>query len=211
MILIPPNLARLKFARRSEIAIFTQFKKTMQINHIPSFWLLDVTATTTKVKGPDGYIFLIGLAVLIALPLLYLAFRSVFGKKRPATSQSKQGFWTRKKVTVELEKDRMYYPDTIRLTVKNIGKTDVDLDRPLLIFRNFWTKRKFRLKGTARYNFYPLLLEPGKTHDLAIDLNHFYRHDKRLKRYPRITLVVSDVNGKKFPAKSVMLRKTLFR
>lgn len=211
MIPMPLNLARLKFARRSEIAIFTQFKETMQINHIPSFWLLDVTATTTKVKGPDGYIFLIGMAVLIALPILYFAYRSAFGKKRPASSHTKPRFWARKKVTVVLEKDRMYYPDTLSLIVKNTGKTDVDLDRPLLIFRNFWTKRKFRLKGTARYSFYPLLLEPGKTHELAIDLNHFYRHDKRLKRYPRITLVVSDVNGKKFPPKSVMLRKTLFR
>lgn len=183
----------------------------MQINHILVFWVLDVTATTTKVKGPDGYIFLIALAILIILPVLYLAFRKTVRKKRPNNGQRKQGFWSRKKVTIELEKDRLYYPDTIRLIVKNTGKSDVDLDRPLLIFRNFWSKRKFRLKGTQRYSFYPLLLEPGKIHDLAIDLNHFYRHDKRLKRYPRITLVVSDVSGKKFPPKSIMLRKTLFR
>lgn len=183
----------------------------MQINHIPGFWVLDVTATTTRVQGPDGYIFLIGLAVLIILPLLYLVYRKTFGKNRSVGNKRKQGFWTRKKVTIELEKDRLYYPDTIRLIVRNTGKSDVDIDRPLLIFRNFWSKRKFRLKGTQRYSFYPLLLEPGKTHDLSIDLNHFYRHDKRLKRYPRITLVVSDVSGKKFSPKSIMLRKTLFR
>lgn len=152
---------------------------------------------------------LISIGIILVLPIIYFLHR-FFWKSKNKTSTSKP-LWTRKRVFIELQKDRKYYPDIIKMTVRNTGKSDVDLDQPLLIFRNFWTKRKFKLKGTSRYSFYPLLLEPGKMHDLTIDLNHFYRHDKRLKRYPRITLVVSDVNGKRFAPRSIMLRKTLFR
>lgn len=152
---------------------------------------------------------LITIGIILVLPIIYFLYR-IFRNKKNKTSTSKP-LWTRKRVFIELQKDRKYYPDFIKMTIRNTGKSDVDLDQPLLIFRNFWTKRKFKLKGTSRYSFYPLLLEPGKMHDLTIDLNHFYRHDKRLKRYPKITLVVSDVNGKRFAPQSIMLRKTLFR
>jgi hypothetical protein len=172
------------------------------------FIFLDVTAAI-EVKGPDGFPFLIALLVFLVLPILFFSLRAI--RNRGKTNQKSGSFFVRKKIIVVLEKDRKYYPDQIRVSVKNTGTKDVDLDQPLLIFRNFWSKRKFRLKGTNRYNFYPLLLEPGKSHDLTIDLNHFYRHDRRLKRFPRITLQVSDVSGKRFSPTSIMLRKTLFR
>lgn len=172
------------------------------------FIVLDVASAVT-VKGPDGYALLWALLFLLGLPVLYFLIRLLGNRKRGARSAG--SVWVRKKISIEVQKDRKYYPDFIRIQVKNTGKKDIDLAQPLLIFRNFWTKRKFRLKGTNRYSFYPLLLEPGRSHDLSIDLNHFYRHDKRLKKYPRITIVVSDVQGKTFPARSIMLRKTLFR
>lgn len=164
---------------------------------------------TVEVKGPDGIVFLISLAILFIIPAIYFIFR--YFRKNRIQSTASSTIFSRKKITIELEKDRKYYPDFVKISIKNTGKKDIDLDQPLLIFRNFWTKRKFKLKGTNRYSFYPLLLEPGKTHDLTIDLNHFYRHDKQLKRYPQITVMVFDVNGKKFPPRSIMLRKTLFR
>jgi hypothetical protein len=97
------------------------------------------------------------------------------------------------------------------MKVKNIGNTDIDLDKPLLILDNFWLKRKFRLKGMENRTFYPLFLEKGKTHTLNIDLNRFYMHDKKLKKYPKIVLVLSDVKGKRLGSKSVYLRKTLVK
>ncbi len=164
---------------------------------------------TVEVKGPDGIIFLIVISILFVLPVIYFLFR--FLRRNRKQTINSAPLFGRKKISISLEKDRKYYPDFIKITIKNTGKKDVDLDHPMLIFRNFWTKRKFKLKGTNRYSFYPLLLEPGKTHDLTIDLNHFYRHDKRLKRYPQVTVLVSDVSGKKFSPRSIMLRKTLFR
>jgi hypothetical protein len=180
----------------------------MLLLYMYQFIISDISPSV-GVKGPDGLALLIAIGILLVFPVIYFLYW-YFRKSKNKTTTS-QPFWSRKRVVIELQKDRKYYPDFIKMTVRNTGKSDVDLDQPLLIFRNFWTKRKFKLKGTSRYSFYPLLLEPGRKHDLTIDLNHFYRHDKRLKKYPRITLVVSDVNGKKFAPQSIMLRKTLFR
>jgi hypothetical protein len=171
--------------------------------------LLDITKPAVEIKGPDGYIFFVVIVILLIIPLLFLLIR--FLRQNKTSARKGSSLWSRRKISLQLQKDRKYYPDQIRVTVKNTGSLDIDLTQPLLIFRNFWTKRKFRLKGTNRYSFYPLLLEPGKEHDLTIDLNNFYRHDRRLKKYPQITVVISDVTGKTFPSQSIMLRKTFFR
>ena len=59
--------------------------------------------------------------------------------------------------------------------------------------------------------FYPLYLEKGKNHTLDIDLYRFYRHDKGLKKYPKVKIVVFDVKGRRLAGKAVFLRKTLFK
>ncbi len=164
--------------------------------------------SAVTVKGPDGYA-LIGILIVIALPVLIYFLvnwlRNKGTRKTKASSRFGKGQYS-----VTLEKNKIYFPDFLKLTVKNTGKTDVDLDRPLLVFSNFWLKRKFRLKGTNGYHFYPLLLEPGKIHELTIDLGHFYRHDSHLKRFSRVTVTISEVSGKHTVSQSVKLRKTLF-
>ena len=119
----------------------------------------------------------------------------------------------RKKTRVEMEftKNRLYFPDFLTLVIRNTGTADVDIERPLMIFKSLLMKRKFRLKGLAGYHFYPLYLSAGNEHTLQIDLNRFYQHDKHLKRYPEISVEIYSVKGKKLGRKSVMLRKTLFR
>ena len=96
----------------------------------------------------------------------------------------------REKIRIQLEKDRLYFPDNIKLQLKNSGNIDIDLDRPLLIFDSFWLKRKFKLKGIESRILYPLYLDKGSTHWLNIDLNHFYSYDKKLKKYSKITIKI---------------------
>jgi hypothetical protein len=96
------------------------------------------------------------------------------------------------------------------LRIDNIGKYDVDLDRPLLSFENSYTERKFRLRGTNRYHFYPLYLDAGKAHTLDIDLRQFYQYDRKLKRLPKVTVTIFDVQNRRLGKKSIRLRKTLF-
>lgn len=152
---------------------------------------------------PDGDKIVWVLLILLAVIILWVVFRKKGNKKQP--------LFVRQKIKTELEKDRLYYPDNIKLTVKNIGNVDIDLDRPLLIFDNFWLKRKFRLKGMENRTFYPLYLVKNYTHTLNIDLNHFYSYDRKLKRYPKVKVVLFNVKGRRLGSNLVYLRKTLIK
>ena len=143
--------------------------------------------------------------------LIFIVVIALLGKKKRKGKKIKGPFIKKRKLKIELGKDALYYPDTLELMVRNHGNTDLDLDKPLLVFDNFWLKRKFRIKGMDNHTFYPLYLEQGKTHQLQIDLNRFYSHDKSLKKYPKAKITVFDVKGKRLGSKSVYLRKTLFK
>jgi hypothetical protein len=153
--------------------------------------------------GPDGDKIVWVMLILAAVIIISV----VFSKR----GKGKQPLIALQRIKIDLQKDRLYYPDNIKLTVKNTGNADIDLDRPMLIFDNFWLKRKFRLKGMESRSFYPLYLEKGKTHDLNIDLNHFYSYDRKLKRYPKIKLILFNLKGKRLDSNSVYLRKTLVK
>lgn len=156
---------------------------------------------------PEGGKLIWGLLIFGLAGILFFLFR----KKEKKTKPTKKPFFQQKRVKIELEKDRLYYPDSLKLTVKNSGNTDLDLDGPLFTLDNFWLKRKFKLKGMGNRTFYPLYLEKGKTHTLQIDLNRFYSHDKSLKKFPKAKVSIFDVKGKRIGSKSVYLRKTLFK
>lgn len=156
-----------------------------------------------NVVGPDGGKLLWLLGILLLLVVLVLVLMKKGNKKRP--------LFAREKVKIELGKDRLYYPDYLTLNVKNTGNTDIDLDRPLLVFDSFWLKRKFRLSGTNNRVFYPLYMTKGYNHTLNIDLNHFYSYDKKLRRYPKVKITILNVKGKHLGSSSIYLRKTLIK
>jgi hypothetical protein len=122
----------------------------------------------------------------------------------------KRFFLRKHNLSLTLDKNKLYHPEFLRMSVRNSGKTDVDIDRPMLIFSWYLLQRKFKLKGTEGYHFYPLLLEPGKVHELSIDLGHFYRYDAHLKKFPKVTIAVKSVDGSCSVKKSIRIRKTLF-
>ncbi len=171
----------------------------------PFGYLLQVTGV--NVKGPDGYAFL-GILIALLLPIL-IYFTIRFSGKRGKTTE-KRFFLRKHTLLLTLDKNKLYHPETLRMSVRNKGKTDVDIDRPMLVFSWYLLHRKFKLKGTEGYHFYPLLLEPGKVHELSIDLGHFYRYDPHLKKFPKITIVVNSVDRSCSVKKSVRIRKTLF-
>ena len=172
------------------------------------FLLLIIFLSTLKLSaqnevGPDGYKILWVLIILVVVTVLLFVFKKKGNKKQP--------LFTREKVKIELEKNRLYYPDYLILNIKNTGNTDIDLDRPLLVFDNFWLKRKFRLKGTENRIFYPLYMVKGYNHTLNIDLDHFYSYDKKLKRYPKVKISIFNVKGRQLGSNSIYLRKTLIK
>ncbi len=158
--------------------------------------------------GPEGYkLFWVFLVVAAITAVLAFSIKPS-GKTR---EKKRKPLFKHLKVQIELSKDALYYPDSLRLSVKNTGNSDIDLDQPLLEFDNFWLKRKFKIKGMENRTFYPLFLEKGKSHTLQIDLTRFYGHDKSLKKYPKAKIYLRDVSGKKLGSKAVYLRKTLIK
>lgn len=157
--------------------------------------------------GPEGDKLIWFFFVLLGLALVFILFR----KKDKNTAKVKRPLFQYRKIKIELGKDSLYYPDSLNLKVTNTGSMDIDLDKPVLVFDNFWLKRKFKLKGMGNRTFYPLYLEKGKTHSLQIDLSGFYSHDKLLKKFPKAKVSLFDVKGKRLGSKSVFLRKTLFK
>lgn len=153
--------------------------------------------------GPDGDKLLWILLILVLAILAWLRF----GKK----SKKGKPLFKRESVKISLEKNKLYFPDSLKLSITNTGNVDLDLDRPVLTFDKFWIKRNFKLKGIDKRELYPLYLEKGKTHTLNIDLNHFYSYDKKLKGYSKIKIALTNVKNKKLGAKSVYTRKTLIK
>ena len=180
----------------------------MEKTIIPCCLFIFLLVPEERVIGPEGYKLLITFLIIVVIVLSFV-IRSRLRKNKKYTRFR----IIKKKVRVETElsKNRVYFPDFLTLTIKNTGKADVDIDRPLLVFESLFMKRNFRIKGTDGYHFYPLYLESGKTHNLRIDLSRFYQHDKHLKRFPKVSVTLFSVQGKKLGRRSVMLRKTLFR
>lgn len=143
--------------------------------------------------------------ILLAGVLLLVGIRFLIRRIKYTNWSVKQ------KVRVEIGKSRLYYPEFIALTLTNTGSSDIDIDRPLLVFDNWWLKRKFRISGVEGRQVYPLFLEKGKSHSLNIDLSPFYGYDRKLKGYPKINIIIYNVKGKYLGKHSVFLRKTFFK
>jgi hypothetical protein len=188
------------------VLLLQQILRMKQVLIVLFLMIFSVSAMAQNEVGPEGHK-LIWFALVFAIAGIVAFFWANLGKSKPGF---KIPFFNKPKVHVELTKDRLYYPDYLELTVTNTGKTDVDIDTPLLVFSGMWYSRKFKLRGTNNNHYYPLYLMQGQNHTLNIDLNRFYGFDKTLKRLPRVKVVVSDVNGKKLGSRKVLLRKTLF-
>jgi hypothetical protein len=142
---------------------------------------------------------LVALMIVAVLPLiLFLLIRRLILKPK-------------KILEITLDKDRLYLPRTLYLTIKNTGKEPVDINRPLLVFSQFFIRRKLKVKGSEGHLYYPLFLDPGMSHELSIDMNSFFQYDSSLKKYSRITVHISDVKGQISASKSIAVRKSLFR
>ncbi len=156
--------------------------------------------------GPEGY----KLAWLLIFVAAGILIALIFIGRKQGSGGISIKFPMRKKVTVELKKDRLYYPRYLELTITNNGKADVDIATPMLLLSSIWVTRRFKLKGTNKNWYYPLYLAKDQSHSLKIDLHRFYGFDRTLKRLPRARIIVKDVKGRNLGSKKVLLRKTLF-
>jgi len=118
-------------------------------------------------------------------------------------------FMSKVKLDVTLEKDKLYRPHFLTMTIQNIGKQEADLNAPIIEFRKIWTTRKFKVNGIRGQQVYPLLLYPGITHELEIETNTFYQYDREIKSYYWARIFVSDIEGHRWKSNRVKLRQSL--
>lgn len=107
---------------------------------------------------------------------------------------------------ISLDKDQRFNPSTIGMTVTNTGINDVDLNSPVIIFKRWFSKRKFRVLKVEHAEIYPLLLEPGKIYELDISLDQFYVAVPELQLACRMSIEMKDRNGKRFKSQTIRLK-----
>ena len=118
-------------------------------------------------------------------------------------------FLKKVKLEVVLEKDRLFRPQVLTITITNTGKYEADLDAPILEFRKIWTKRKFKLNGIKGQQVFPLFLNPGITHQIRVETVTFHQYDREIKSFYWARIYVSDIDGRKWKSNRVKLCKSL--
>jgi len=105
-----------------------------------------------------------------------------------------------------LDKSQKFNPAIIGMTVTNTGTKDIDLNAPVITFKRWFSKRKFRVLKVERAEIYPLLLEPGKAYVLDISLDQFYQAVPELQLACRMSIEMKDRNGKRFKSQTIRLK-----
>ncbi len=149
--------------------------------------------------------------IIIALSVLLLAIFGfeLFRFLRNRNSGFLSILFRKVQLKVSVEKDRIFYPKVLTMTIRNTGNQVVDISAPVLEYRKIWSKRKFKLNGVSGQQIYPLLLDPGKVHRLPIETATFLQYDSEIKSYYWVRIYVSDVEGRKWKSNDVKLRKSL--
>lgn len=136
----------------------------------------------------------------------------VFNRTRTfakGTSGKKMSFRNRRvpcAVEIELAKNQRFSPSNIGMTVTNTGTKEIDLNAPVIIFKRWLTKRKFRVLRVEHSEIYPILLEPGKTSLLDISLDQFYEAVPELQLACRMSVEMKERSGKKFKSQTIRLK-----
>jgi len=105
-----------------------------------------------------------------------------------------------------LDKSQKFNPAIIGMTVTNTGTKDIDLNAPVITFKRWFSKRKFRVLKVEHAEIYPLLLEPGKSYVLDISLDQFYQAVPELQLACRMSIEMKDRNGKRFKSQTIRLK-----
>jgi len=110
------------------------------------------------------------------------------------------------KVQIELLRDKKNNASLISLIIRNTGNREVDLDAPVLVFKRWALKRKFRIVSVDYSVIYPIFIDRGKTSVVNIDLEQFYGYAPELRRANKLGVEMKEVNGRKFKSRAIRLK-----
>lgn len=153
---------------------------------------------------------LLRIIAILAVLLGFFILREVLKFfRQPANRSRFFSFYKKVKLEVTLEKDKLFRPQILTMTIRNLGKQDADLNAPVIEFRKIWSKRKFKVNGIHGQQVYPLFLYPGHVHQLQIETITFHQYDRSIKSYYWARVYVSDAEGRQWKSNKVKLRKSM--
>jgi len=146
--------------------------------------------------------------IIIVLVIVFFVFNRTrtFSK---GTKGKKLSFRKKSKpyaVDIVLTKNRYFNPTNIEMTVSNEGTKEIDLNAPVVIFKRWFTKRKFRILRVEHSEIYPIFLEPGDASVLDISLDQFFEVVPELQLACRMRVEMKDQNGKQFRSQTIRLK-----
>jgi len=151
------------------------------------------------------------LKVLLIIIVLVIGFLTFYRTRTfsKGASGKKMSFNKKTKpfdAAIELHKSNRFNPTNIEMIVTNTGSREIDLHAPILIFKRWFTRRKFRVLRVEHSDIYPILLERGKTYLLDISLEQFYETVPELQLACRMSVEMRDLSGKRFKSQTIRLK-----
>ena len=146
--------------------------------------------------------------IIIVLVIGFLTFNRTRTFSR-GTSGKKLSFSKKTKpfnAAIELHKSSRLNPANVEMIVTNTGSREIDLHAPVLIFKRWFTKRRFRVLKVEHSDIYPILLERGKTYLLDISLEQFYETVPELQLACRMHAEMKDLKGNRFKSQTIRLK-----
>ena len=103
---------------------------------------------------------------------------------------------------------KIWYSGGLKMSVniRNIRDTMVDIDAPVIEFRQpRMKKRKFRILTPGMEHIFPLGLSPQTGYDFLVEFTRLYERDPILRKYRQVLIHVKDRNGKTITKKKVRI------
>jgi hypothetical protein len=148
-----------------------------------------------------------GLVITVLVSGFFLFNRSrTFAKGSSGKKMSFRKRTGRHAAEINLNKSSRFNPSNVEMSVTNYGTKEMDLYAPVIIFRRWFTKRKFRILKVEHSEIYPILLEPGKTSVLDISLEQFYEAVPELQLACRMSVEMKDRSGIRFKSRTIRLK-----
>jgi len=152
--------------------------------------------------GPDGYMLVVFWAVALAVPVIGVL--ALLAKRAPVMKMRR-----RNKPEVHLIGNKSENPDVLTLFIANQTGKPILFNSPVLEFRKWLKKRKFKLKSSSKGETYPFRLENDREYELQIKLDVFHKHDPVLFSYLKGRIIIESTAGQKYTSKWIRLRKHL--
>jgi len=109
-------------------------------------------------------------------------------------------------VEISLSKNQHFNPTIIEMMVTNTGTKEIDLYAPVITFKRWFSKRKFKVLRVEHSEIYPILVESGKSSYLNISLEQFYNTAPELQLAFRMSVEMKDRSGKIFKSQTIRLK-----